>query len=30
MEQETPPEYYWEGEDGEGYKEDGCNWIYTE
>lgn len=24
---ETPPEYYWECE---GYKEDGCNWIYSE
>jgi hypothetical protein len=27
---ENPPEYYWEGEDGEGYKEDGCPWVYSE
>ncbi len=25
-----PPSMYWEGEDGEGYKEDGCPWLFTE
>lgn len=24
------PDMYWEGEDGEGYKEDGCPWVFTE
>jgi hypothetical protein len=25
-----PDSMYWEGEDGEGYKEDGCPWIFNE
>lgn len=28
---DDPPSMYWDDtEDSEGYKEDGCPWIYTE